>query len=206
MAPLTKVLEKEAKRGRDWSSLVKVIFGLGNPGPKYQSTRHNIGFMVLDRLAREVAGTWNIDDQAESIVARLQRGALNALLVKPQTYMNRSGLAFARLRDRVGFETQDIIVVLDDAALPFGRLRIRPRGGDGGHNGLASIIKEAGTEEIPRGRLGIGPPPEDADLTDYVLGNFAPGEDLEITTEHACEALKFFVVNGIDSAMNSFNN
>jgi PTH1 family peptidyl-tRNA hydrolase len=194
------------ERGRDWSSPVKVIFGLGNPGPKYLSTRHNIGFMVLDRLAREIAGAWHTDVEAESIVTRLQRGPLNALLVKPQTYMNRSGFAFARLRDRLGFESQDIIVVLDDAALPFPRLRIRPRGGDGGHNGLASIIKEAGSHEIPRLRLGIGPPPEEADLTDYVLANFAPGEDLEGTTEHACDALKFFVANGIDSAMNSFNN
>ncbi len=185
---------------------MKVIFGLGNPGPKYVSTRHNIGFMVLDRLAREAAGTWHTDDAAESIVARLQRGTLNALLVKPQTYMNRSGLAFARLRDRLGFETQDMIVVLDDAALPFGRLRIRPRGGDGGHNGLASIIKEVGSQEIPRVRLGIGPPPEEADLSDYVLGDFAPGDDLQATTEHACDALKFFVADGIDSAMNSFNN
>ena len=162
--------------------------------------------MVLDRLAREGAGRWHADDQVESFVARLQRGTFNALLVKPQTYMNRSGFAFARLRDRLGFETQDTIVVLDDAALSFGRLRFRPRGGDGGHNGLASIIEEAGSQEIPRVRVGIGSPPQEADLSDYVLGDFAPGEDLQGTAVHVCDALKFFVVNGIDSAMNSFNN
>ena len=185
---------------------MKVIFGLGNPGPKYVSTRHNIGFMVLDCMAREAALSWHTDDESESIVVRLQQGPLDALLVKPQTYMNRSGLAFARWRDQLGFEPQDAIVVLDDAALPFGRLRIRSRGGDGGHNGLASILEAAGSHEVPRVRLGIGPAPEEADLSGYVLAHFAPGEDLARTIECACGALEFFVVNGIDAAMNAFNN
>lgn len=185
---------------------MKVVFGLGNPGPKYASTRHNIGFVVLDRLVREVSGTWRPDAEAESVVARVQRGTLSALLVKPQTYMNRSGFAVAWLRDRLGFEPHNMIVVLDDAALPFGRVRIRPGGGDGGHNGLASIIEAIGSQEIPRLRLGIGEPHADADLIDYVLGEFSPEEDLDAPTEHACDALVHFVIKGIDSAMNSFNN
>jgi len=149
---------------------------------------------------------WRPDAEAESVVARVQRGTLSALLVKPQTYMNRSGFAVARLRDRLGFEPHNMIVVLDDAALPFGRVRIRPGGGDGGHNGLASIIEEIGSQEIPRLRLGIGEPHADADLIDYVLGEFSPEEDLDAPTEHACDALVHFVIKGIDSAMNSFNN
>jgi PTH1 family peptidyl-tRNA hydrolase len=197
---------KEQTRGRDWSRLVKVIFGLGNPGPKYAFTRHNIGFVILDRLVRSVAGMWQPDVDAESMVARLQQGASSVLLVKPQTYMNRSGLAVAPLRDRLGFEPHDMIVVLDDASLPCGRLRIRPGGGDGGHNGLASIIEEAGSQEIPRLRLGIGTPPAEADLTEYVLGEFSPEEDLNDTTEHACDAIQYLLINGIDSAMNAFNN
>jgi PTH1 family peptidyl-tRNA hydrolase len=185
---------------------VNVIVGLGNPGPTYVATRHNIGFMVLDRLARDSPGDWRLDAEAESEVRQFRLGGSLALLVKPQTYMNHSGRAVSNLRARLGFEPQDMTVVLDDAALEFGRLRIRKDGGDGGHNGLASIIEATGSQEIARLRLGIGPPPEAADLTAYVLGAFSPREENDDLVARGCAALKCLVDSGIDAAMNSFNS
>ena len=184
---------------------MKIIFGLGNPGRQYVATRHNIGFAVLDRLGQQGSVSWRADEDAQSLVGRFHCGTLSALLVKPQTYMNRSGKAVVRLCDRLECGARDIAVVLDDAAMDFGRLRLRSSGGDGGHNGLASIIEEVGSQEIARLRLGIGPRPAAADLIDYVLGEFAPEEDVEAATQRASEALRILLADGIDAAMNTFN-
>ena len=183
-----------------------VVVGLGNPGARYEATRHNIGFMVLDGLAGD-SGDWRSRSWrgAESHTALIDCGRREVLLVKPKTYMNRSGAAVASLRRELGFEPQDLLVVLDDLNLDFCRLRLRRGGGDGGHNGLASILQELATEEIPRLRLGIGRAPgSDADI-DHVLADFDQGEDVAGLAELGGQAVTTWVREGIDVAMNRFN-
>jgi peptidyl-tRNA hydrolase, PTH1 family len=184
---------------------IRLIAGLGNPGPEYAATRHNIGFMVLDQLAAQFGSVW------EKSVPQVREDALSAkcgavLLVKPLSFMNRSGYPLFALAHFYKIEPHQILIVLDDFSLPLGRLRLRARGGPGGHNGLESVIVQFGTEEIPRLRIGIGAAPRE-DWADYVLDRFFDEEKpiVRSTIDRAVEALKCTIDNGLVSAMNTFN-
>jgi len=184
---------------------IRLIAGLGNPGSEYAATRHNIGFMVVDQLAAQFGSAW------EKSVPHAREDALSAkcgavLLVKPLSFMNRSGHPLFAVAHFYKIEPQEILVVLDDFSLALGRLRLRARGGPGGHNGLESVIAQFGTEEIPRLRIGIGAAPREGSA-DYVLSHFFDEEKpiVRSTIDRAVEALKCAIDNGLISAMNTFN-
>lgn len=181
---------------------IRLIAGLGNPGPEYVGTRHNIGFMVVDHLAAQVGSTWEKSTKWDALTSKHS----DTLLVKPMSFMNRSGYPLVAVAQFYKIAPSEILVVLDDLALPVGRIRIRPSGGTGGHNGLESIIMQFGTEEIPRLRIGIGAAPRDGGV-DYVLGRFFEEERplVKSAIERGIEAIKCAVDNGVVSAMNTFN-
>ena len=186
-----------------------LVLGLGNPGERYRDSRHNLGFRVLDRLAKDV----------ETGVRRLECNSwvaasvslLGLYLAWPQTYMNRSGYAARCLAESLEVEPRRILVVYDDVMLPLGRIRIRSKGSPGGHRGMESIVSNLRTEQIPRLRLGIGrdeAPDTDEDLSDYVLSTFDPDE-LEIVekmTVRAANACQLWWREGIEATMNRFNS
>jgi PTH1 family peptidyl-tRNA hydrolase len=181
---------------------LRIVAGLGNPGPEYAQTRHNVGFAVLDLLASQLGVTWEKCSKSDAAIAKTG----GVLLVKPLTYMNRSGHPLFAIAQFYKIPCEEILVVFDDLDLPLGRLRIRLNGGPGGHNGLESIIVQFGTEEIPRLRVGIGaPPPQGA--VDYVLSPFLDEEKpiARSAIERAAEAIKCAIDNGIVAAMNKFN-
>jgi PTH1 family peptidyl-tRNA hydrolase len=184
---------------------IRLVAGLGNPGSEYAATRHNIGFMVVDQLAAQFGSTW------EKSVPQAREDALSAkcgavLLIKTMSFMNRSGYPLFAVAQFYKIEPQQILIVLDDLALPLGRLRLRERGGSGGHNGLESIIVQFGTEEIPRLRVGIGQAPREG-YVDYVLSRFFDEEKplVRSTIGRAVDAVKCAIDNGLVSAMNTFN-
>jgi PTH1 family peptidyl-tRNA hydrolase len=181
---------------------IRLIAGLGNPGPEYAATRHNIGFMVVDQLAAQFGSTWERSAKWEALSAKCDA----VLLVKPLSFMNHSGYPLLSVTQFYKIEPQQILVVLDDFDLPLGRLRLRARGGSGGHNGLESIIMQFGTEDIPRLRIGIGSVPREGSV-DYVLSRFFEEERpiVRLTIERAVEALKCTIDKGLVSAMNTFN-
>jgi peptidyl-tRNA hydrolase, PTH1 family len=184
---------------------IRLVAGLGNPGSEYVTTRHNIGFMVVDQLAAQFGSTW------EKSVQQAREDALSAkcgavLLIKTMSFMNRSGYPLFAVAQFYKIEPQQILIVLDDLALPLGRLRLRERGGSGGHNGLESIIVQFGTEEIPRLRVGIGQAPREG-YVDYVLSRFFDEEKPLVRSAigRAVDAVKCAIDNGLVSAMNTFN-
>ena len=181
---------------------IRLIAGLGNPGPEYAGTRHNIGFMVIDHLAEQLGATWEKSTKWDTLTSK--HG--HTLLAKPMSFMNRSGYPLVAIAQFYKIAPSEILVVLDDLALPLGRIRIRPGGGTGGHNGLESIIIQFGTEEIPRLRIGIGAAPRDGGI-DYVLGRFFEEERplLKSAIERGAQAIECAVDNGVVSAMNTFN-
>jgi PTH1 family peptidyl-tRNA hydrolase len=188
-------LEQEA-------SLVRLVVGLGNPGAEYERTRHNIGFNVVDALAAEWGLAWQHSKNWHALWAKGEQ----CLLVKPASYMNRSGEPVAAVANFYKIQPAEILVVLDDFALELGRLRLRLEGGTGGHNGLESVIMHFGTEAIPRLRIGIGAAPGEG-AVDYVLGRFFEDERpvVEKTITRAAEAVKCAIDKGVLSAMNLFN-
>jgi len=186
---------------------MKVVMGLGNPGPEYDATRHNVGWWVLDRLAYDWDfGTFQRDGRA--LVSEGTVGGEAVRLVKPTTYMNRSGLAVGSLTDIEGFDaSRDLLVVVDDAALEVGRVRFRPEGGAGGHNGLKSVSGALQSEAYARLRVGVGRKPEGTDLSDWVLSPM-PGEDEEVVVgmlPQLSEAIRVWIAEGVEAAMNRFN-
>lgn len=183
-------------------STARLVVGLGNPGAEYSRTRHNVGFSVVDRLASEWGLAWQHSKAWHALWAKGDK----AILVKPASYMNRSGEPLSAVAQFYKIAPAEILVVLDDLALELGRLRLRTEGGTGGHNGLESIIVHLGTEAIPRLRIGIGAAPE-AGAVDYVLGRFFEEEMpiVEKTVERAAEAVKCAIDKGVLSAMNLFN-
>jgi PTH1 family peptidyl-tRNA hydrolase len=189
-------------QGQNTSAQIRLIAGLGNPGPEYAATRHNIGFIVVDQLVAQFGSAWEKSGKWDGLYAKC--GAV--LLVKPLSFMNRSGYSLLAVAQFYKIEPQEILIVLDDFALPLGRLRLRRRGGSGGHNGLESIIAQFGTEEIPRLRVGIGAAPHEGSV-DYVLSRFFDEEKpiVRATIDRAVEALKCAIDNGLVSAMNTFN-
>ncbi|MGH7938651.1 MAG: aminoacyl-tRNA hydrolase [Chthoniobacterales bacterium] len=185
----------------DDAAPIRLVAGLGNPGREYQRTRHNVGFMVLDRLAHDRQLVW---DYSEKWGAAWAKG--DVFLMKPATYMNRSGEPLSAIANFYKITAAEILVVLDDFALPLGRLRLRTSGSSGGHNGLESIFKHFGTESVPRLRVGIGAAPSKG-AVDYVLGGFFEEEQslLDETIVRAAAAVKCAVDKSVIAAMNEFN-
>ncbi len=184
----------------------RLVFGLGNPGARYRRTRHNLGFMLLDRLEADLG--WKPSaGRGEYLLSQGHLGSHRLVLVRPTTFMNRSGRAVVQVLEREGLERPRILVAVDDVALDLGRLRTRRSGSHGGHNGLRSIHQELGSGDYARLRLGCGPPPEDEDLADYVLSDFENGEwdDVESMLGRAAEAVRCWVVDGVEATMSRFN-
>jgi PTH1 family peptidyl-tRNA hydrolase len=183
---------------------MKLVVGLGNPGRQYAGTRHNVGFDVVDLLALRHRLEWE-SAPADALLAKWR--AASALLAKPVTFMNLSGHAIGELLRFYKIDLSDLFVVVDDANLELGRLRARPSGSAGGHNGLKSIIAAFGTEEFARLRVGIGRGDARRDLADHVLAKFDPDERTEVAegVGRAADAAELFVAEGIQPVMNRFN-
>jgi PTH1 family peptidyl-tRNA hydrolase len=187
---------------------MRLIVGLGNPGREYRETRHNAGFMVVEELARRYALTWlQAPSQVPDALLAKRYGADPMLLAKPLTFMNLSGDAVAGLTRYYDVLPEDLLIVVDEAALPFGKLRARARGSAGGHNGLKSVIERLGTTEFPRLRLGVGRGDDRRELSDHVLSIFERREraELELFITRAADAVEMFVAEGIGRVMNTYN-
>jgi PTH1 family peptidyl-tRNA hydrolase len=185
---------------------MKIIIGLGNPGRRYQATRHNVGFEVVEELARRhAAGSAKHNFQAETAEASI--GGEKVLLVEPQTFMNLSGATALQARDFYKLSDSELLVVCDDFALPLGRLRIRPHGSAGGQKGLADIVRRLGSDRVPRLRIGVGPLPAGWDAADFVLGKFAKDHrsEIDVAIARAADAAETWVREGIAAAMNKYN-
>ncbi len=190
---------------------IKLVIGLGNPGQKYEQTRHNVGFLVMDRLAHCSGAEMANHLKWRAHVAKLPES--HAVLMKPQTFMNESGQSVAAALRFYKWKPEQILVVYDDVSLPFGALRFRKSGSAGGHNGIRSIISHLGDDQFPRLKLGIGNMRQEekkkagGSLTGHVLGKFSTEEQnqLENTLATAAEAVQFALSEGIESAANSFN-
>lgn len=187
---------------------MKVIVGLGNPGREYEKTRHNAGFLVLDRLAGRHAQGQTPRAKFNSVLLEAPISGHKCLLMKPTTYMNRSGSAIAEATRFYKVDpTEDLLVIVDDTALPLGNIRIRPKGGPGGHNGLADIERALGTDSYPRLRVGVGAAASSERQVGHVLGRFAPDEwdRLGDVLETATDAAEKFIKEGVEAVMNTFN-
>ena len=184
---------------------MKAIVGLGNPGAQYKGTRHNVGFAVLDELARRASIEFE-SAPADAVMARWRRSDEVVLLVKPLTYMNLSGQAVGELARYFRIEPVDLLVVVDEVQLPLGKLRARARGSAGGHNGLKSVIAHLG-DNYGRLRLGVGRGDQRRDLADHVLARFDKDEaaDAERMIVRAADAAETFITSGIAAVMNQFN-
>ena len=185
---------------------MKLVVGLGNPGERYDHTPHNAGFAVVDRLAWAGGGRWRFD-AGPALVATVGLSGTSLLLAKPQTYMNLSGGAVSLLLCGHRLSLDDLIVICDDLALPLGRIRIRARGGDGGHNGLKSIVEVLGTREFARVRLGIAPEGMIPDAAEFVLSPVPPDRASAFRgmIHKGAEAVESICLAGVDQAMNRFN-
>jgi len=184
--------------------MTKLVVGLGNPGAAYAATRHNVGFLVIDEMARLLQTQVRHKD-CRALTGEAKVDNNRVILAKPQTYMNLSGEAVRELVKKYAVGPGDVLVVFDDMDLPLGRLRLRPAGGAGGHRGVLSIIAALGTEAFPRLRVGIGRGPE---AVEHVLGRFAPAEApvvREVISVAAAAAL-VVVTEGIEKAMSTYNN
>ena len=190
---------------------IKLVIGLGNPGQKYEQTRHNIGFLVMDRLARIYGAQMANHLKWRAHLAKVPGS--NAMIMKPQTFMNESGQSVGAALRFYKWQPEQVLVVYDDVSLPFGSLRFRMAGSAGGHNGIRSMISHLGSDQFPRLKLGIGNAGQEektkagASLTGHVLGNFSVDEQnqLENTLATAAEAVQFALSEGVESAANAFN-
>ena len=184
-----------------------LIVFLGNPGPRYEMTRHNAGFMAADAMAREKNLSIN-KARFKALTATCDVGGESVLLMKPQTFMNLSGDAVSQAVKFYKIPPEHVIVVSDEISLPIGKLRIRTKGSAGGHNGLKDIIAKLGTDAFPRIRIGVGAPPHpDYDMADWVLSSFKnqDAEDMLAAAARAAEAAQCYISQGADRAMNRFN-
>ncbi|HEY7187076.1 MAG TPA: aminoacyl-tRNA hydrolase [Vicinamibacterales bacterium] len=187
---------------------MKLIVGLGNPGREYRETRHNVGFVVVDEIARRHGLTWAAaPSQVPDALIAKKFGSVPVMLAKPLTFMNNSGDVVAALSHYFDIAVGDLVVVVDEAALPLGRLRARAHGSAGGHNGLKSVIARLGTKEFSRLRLGVGRGDGRRDLADHVLSTFDAGEraDVESLITRAADAAEMFAAEGIVKVMNVYN-
>jgi peptidyl-tRNA hydrolase, PTH1 family len=185
---------------------MKIVVGLGNPGRQYEATRHNVGFDTLRRLAERHAAE-PLRSRFESLVAEVRLGEERALLVWPQTYMNRSGIAVRQVAGFYKTPLEDLLVVCDDINLPVGRLRMRIQGSAGGHNGLKDIAHQLGSEGYPRLRIGVGDADAGRDVVGHVLGKFRPAEREEVdwAIATASDAVACWATRGPVEAMNRYN-
>lgn len=181
---------------------MKLITGLGNIGEKYCFTRHNAGFMVLDKWAMDNNISFREEKKLKCFIAKMG----DNLLIKPTTFMNLSGEAVRAVMDYYKIDVKDLLIIYDDIALDLGRIRFRANGSDGGHNGIKSIIKHTGTKEFDRLKIGIGPQPN-IPSENYVLQNFAQNQlpELKNVLKTAIEAVEFYLDNGIQKAQNQYN-
>jgi peptidyl-tRNA hydrolase, PTH1 family len=186
---------------------MKLIVGLGNPGKAYAGSRHNIGFLTVDALAKDCGVKLKRAFGYRSLTAKASLAGSDVLLAEPLTYMNLSGAGVAALVKKNKISQKDILVVCDDLDLEFGRIKIRSGGSSGGHRGLESIINSLGSKEFNRLRIGIGRPDENADAAEYVLSAFSRDEKKNIVgiIEGACACTRAWVVEGVDKTMNLFN-
>ncbi|HEV2394065.1 MAG TPA: aminoacyl-tRNA hydrolase [Verrucomicrobiae bacterium] len=184
-----------------------LIVGLGNPGAEYARTRHNAGFLVTGCLAQHWGATWSHEKKFNARAARAERGGRRVLLCQPQTYMNASGAAVAAAKDFYRVALSRMLVIVDDADLPLGQLRLRPGGSSGGHHGLESIEEHLGTREYARLRIGIGRQNQAREITGHVLGRFTSTEAalVDKVVAVACEQVETWFDAGIQKAMSQFN-
>jgi len=185
---------------------MKLIVGLGNPGRKYDGTRHNIGFEVIAELARR-HGVTGFRKAFQAEAADCQIGGERMLLMQPQTFMNRSGLSVVEARDFYKITNADLLVLCDDLNLPFGKLRMRAAGSAGGQKGLLDVIRCCGDDKIPRLRIGIGQQPDRMDAADFVLAKFTAAEKTEmgLAVVTAADAAELWVASGVAACMNRYN-
>ena len=184
---------------------MKIVVGLGNPGSEYSTTRHNVGFMAIDELARRLGITsWKKRNQA--LVGEC-RGSEPVVLIKPQTFMNLSGVAVGEIARWYKVSPEDVIVIFDDMDLPLGRLRLRLKGGSGGHKGIESLLTHLTNDSFARVRIGIDRPPTNWEVVDYVLSSFTSEEQplLKEAITRAAEATECIVKQGMNKAMNVYN-
>jgi peptidyl-tRNA hydrolase, PTH1 family len=184
-----------------------LIAGLGNPGSQYARTRHNAGFMVLARLAERWRANWLTEKKFRARLARLERDECRLILCRPETFMNASGETVGPLAAYYQIAPEQLLVVVDDADLALGEIRLRARGSSGGHHGLESIEQHLATQEYPRLRIGIGREDGSREITDYVLARFSAAEVklLEKVLTRACDQIECWLSKGILQAMNEFN-
>ncbi len=185
-----------------------LIVGLGNPGAEYAGTRHNAGFMVVERLAGRWRAKWALDDKFMSRLAKVEREGRRLMLGRPQTYMNQSGEAVGKLTKYFRIPLERLLAVVDDADLPLGEIRLRRQGSSGGHRGLKSIEQQLGSREYARLRVGIGRAPGAArEITDHVLGRFTAEESalLKKVLDRAADQIECWIKDGIAKAMSQFN-
>lgn len=195
------------KEFSDSSAPEFLIVGLGNPGDKYEYTRHNTGFLTLDRLATEENFRIN-KIKFKSLMGEVRLNGHRCLVIKPQTFMNNSGEAVREVCTFYKIPPENVIVIFDDISLPCGKLRVRRKGSDGGHNGIKSIIYHLKSDAFPRIKVGVGAKPHpDYDLADWVLSTFKKDEmeELKSAIEKACEAIRLIADGKTDQAMNKFN-
>ena len=185
---------------------MKLVAGLGNPGLKYRSTRHNIGFMVLDSLAARF-GIRARKRAFNSLCGKGKIGGVEMMLAKPLTYMNLSGIALSAIKHKEGVALEDLLVIMDDVDLPLGKIRLRPKGSSGSHKGLRSVVEKLESESFPRLRVGIAPQEEVGYLKDYVLSPFKRNErkTLASSIERCTRCVETWARDGIESAMRIFN-
>lgn len=203
-----ELFKKIEKKNETNKPITHIIVGLGNKGDKYENTRHNAGFMSLDYAS----GKWGADittAKFDALIGEVTIGETRALLMKPQTFMNNSGIAVSKAAKFYKIEPRNIIVVYDDISLEPGKMRIRKKGSAGGHNGIKSIIEHLGTDEFPRVKMGVGKKPHpEMDLADWVLSKFTPDEKKALSSRFDdAEKSMIMITNGeIEKAMNNFNN
>jgi len=184
-----------------------LIVGLGNPGREYKNSRHNAGFMVLDRLAVQLDVSFS-RVKSKALVTEAKYSDHHCILAKPQTYMNLSGQSVSELMRFYKIPLSNLLVVHDDIDLPFGTIRLRPSGGSGGHKGMMSIIERLASQDFPRLRIGINRPPGRMEASDYVLQDFSP-QEMQLLPEildRAAQAVLTFLTEGIEQAMTRFNH
>ena len=183
-----------------------IIAGLGNPESKYDKTRHNIGFRLIDELAVRNGITFS-DRKHNGLVGKGIISGEKVILLKPLTYMNLSGECVGPAADYYKVEPENVIILFDDISLDVGRIRIRKKGSAGGHNGIKSIIAHLGSENFPRLKFGVGDKPKEMDLADYVLGRFSSQDEATVSEgiKRACEAVECMIGEGCDAAMNKYN-
>lgn len=183
-----------------------LIVGLGNPGREYANTRHNIGFRAIDQLSQQYSIPLN-QKKHKAIYGSGYIEGQKVILAQPQTYMNLSGESVRELVDFYKIEPEDVIVIFDDISLPVGQLRLRKKGSAGGHNGIKNIIAHLGSQDFPRIKIGVGEKPAGWDLKDHVLGAFSKEDEplVKESIENAADACKIMLTDGIESAMNLYN-